>query len=307
MSTTDYAAFLAAKTRAIQPAGFTPHEDWIPAACKPHQRDVVRWNCRMGRSADFLDTGLGKSLIELVFLHCCRLHTRMPGLLLTPLAVGPQIVREAGRFGVPNVHLAASDADVRPDSIAVTNYQKLHRFTGSRFGAVGGDESSIVKDHTSATRNALLDFLAPVPFRLLATATPAPNDHEELGNHAELLGVCTRAEMLATYFVHDSGDTSKWRLRGHAEAEFWRWVATWAVVMRRPSDLGYPDDGYDLPPLTVHEHWVEGGPAPGRLFAVPEKTLNGRRKARRSTLPERVAKAAELADAALRDGHKVVV
>jgi hypothetical protein len=301
-----YGEFLAAKVAAAVPAGFDPPDSWLPAAMKPHQRDVTRWNCRMGRSADFAERGLGKTLIELGFCRCCCLHTGGPALLLAPLAVGRQIVREAERFGVPDVRLVSSQDEVR-DGTNVTNYQKLHKFRSDRFAVVGMDESSIVKDHTSATRNDLTDFCRSVPYLLPASACPAPNDHEELGNHAELLGVMTRAEMLATYFVHDSGDTSKWRLKGHAEGEFWRWVATWAVLMRRPSDLGYPDDGYDLPPLTVHEHWIAGGSAPGYLFAVPERTLTGRRKARRSSVAGRVETAVALARAAASAGRKVIV
>jgi hypothetical protein len=174
----------------------------------------------------------------------------------------------------------------------------LHKINAADYGGVVLDESSILKSYSGSVKTELCEAFAHTPFRLCCTATPSPNDVEELGNHAAFLGVCTRAEMLATYFVHDSSDTSKWRLKGHAEEKFWRWVATWAMVMRHPSDIGLDAPaGYDLPPLSIVEHVVDSPAQDGRLFAVPAETLTEQRSARRLTRDSRMAKVAEMVNA----------
>ncbi len=214
-------------------------------------------------------------------------------LILTPLAVARQMIAEGAAMGI-EVHQCRSDADVKP-GINVTNYERLHKFTPARFGAVVLDESSCIKHHDTKTLQTLLDAFGSTPYKLCASATPAPNDWTELGTHAEFLGVCKRVEMLSEYFVHDGAETQVWRLKGHAQQDFWQWVASWAAMVRRPSDLGFDDSAYLLPPLVMHEHIVESPDhAAGTLFKVDAQTLMERRNARRSTIQQRVAKAVEI-------------
>lgn len=199
-----------------------------------------------------------------------------------------QTQREGASIGV-NVTMCRDGADVRP-GVNITNYDRLHRFDTSRFGAVVLDESSIIKHHDAKTLGLLLAGFSQTPYRLCATATPAPNDWTELGTHAEFLGVCTRTEMLAEFFVHDGGDTQTWRLKGHARQQFWRWVSSWGALIRKPSDLGYDDAAYSLPPLRVHQHTVEtAAESAGMLFPMEAQTLMERRDARRASLAQRVA------------------
>jgi hypothetical protein len=217
-------------------------------------------------------------------------------LHLAPLAVSAQMVREADKFGI-EARLVSS-ADECGSGINVTNYQKLQHFDIERFGAVILDESSILKSTDGHYRTRLIEICQSIPFRLAATATPAPNDFMELGNHAEFLGVMSYTDMLATFFVHDGGDTQKWRLKGHAENEFWKWMASWAVMLRKPSDLGYADDGYDLPPLLFESHTVGVEYAPnaetGLLFPMQAETLQERIAARRATVEDRCELAARI-------------
>jgi len=204
-------------------------------------------------------------------------------MILSPLAVAEQTTCEGEKFDIP-VTLCRHRGDVRT-GINVTNYEMLHEFDTSRFVAVVLDESSILKAHDSKTRKLLTDSFANTPYRLCCSATPAPNDHMELGTHAEFLGIMTRAEMLATFFVHDGGDTSKWRLKGHAVDDFWRWVCSWAVMIRKPSDIGFSDEGFSLP--LIHRKQItvpSGDPLPGMLFSCEARTLNERRDARRMSL-----------------------
>ncbi|MBP0438439.1 helicase [Tianweitania sediminis] len=291
-----YQDFLASKAIVDPPSGLDRIPQ-LPSFLFPHQGDIVRWGLRRGRAAVFAGTGLGKTLIELAWGQAVAEATGGMVLLFAPLAVSAQILREAARFGIP-ARLVRSQHECRA-GINVTNYQKLDRFELAAFVAVILDESSILKSHDGHYRTRLIRDCAVVPFRLAATATPAPNDFTELGNHAEFLGVLSQTDMLATYFVHDSSDTRVWKLKGHAEDVFWRWMASWAVMLRRPSDLGYPDDGYLLPPLTRREHpvHVEWGPdIEGQFsFLAPiAKTMKERLHARRDSLEERVSKAASL-------------
>lgn len=282
-----YDDFLLNKAQADPPTGLTEVPD-LPAALFAHQRDIVRWALRRGRAAVFAQTGLGKSLMELAWGDAVAQATGWPVLLLTPLAVAGQIVREAQRFGI-DARQCATQADAGP-GINVTNYEKLHHFDLPVFGGVILDESSCLKAFDGKTRNALVERCKAVPFRLAATATPAPNDFTELGNHAEFLGVMTLTGMQSIFFTHDGGDTGKWRLKGHAEDDFWRWVCSWAVMVRRPSDLGYDDGAYDLPPLQQYEHLV---PVDGPVA----RTLSERLRARRESIDVRVARAATLVPA----------
>jgi hypothetical protein len=220
-----------------------------------------------------------------------------PVLILAPLAVSKQTEREGKKFGIP-VTVAASDMDIKKHGVFVTNYEKLRHFDPSRFPGIVLDESSILKSFSGATRNQLIERFTDTPMKLACTATAAPNDLMELGNHSEFFGVLTRTEMLSTFFVHDGGDTAKWRLKGHAEEEYWKWVCGWAVMIRKPSDLGYSDAGFELPPLTLHHVVVKGAkPMEGFLFPVEVQTMDERRKARRASLEDRARAAAELVNA----------
>jgi hypothetical protein len=223
-------------------------------------------------------------------------YVARPVLILAPLAVAQQTVSEGERMGV-HVTLCREAGDVR-DGINIANYERLHKFDPSMFGGVVLDESSIIKHHDAKTLRLLLEAFAQTPFRLCATATPAPNDYTELGTHAEFLGVCTRAEMLSEFFCHDGGETQVWRVKGHARQAFWRFVASWGALLRSPSDLGYDDGAYRLPPLTVHQHRISADRdsvrAAGLLFAEEAHTLSERRDARRATIAARVRECAAL-------------
>lgn len=290
-----YADFLAGKAVSDPDTGLTDVPE-LPSCLFPHQRDIVAWALRRGRAALFAGTGLGKSLMELAWGQAVAAHTGKPILHLAPLAVSAQMAREADKFGIP-ASLSHTQAECG-DGICITNYQKIDHFDLSRFGGVILDESSILKSTDGHYRSRLIAECQTIPFRLAATATPAPNDFMELGNHAEFLGVMSYTDMLATFFVHDGGSTQNWRLKGHAENEFWKWMASWAVMLRKPSDLGYPNDGYDLPPLHYHNHvvGVEYRPSveTGMLFPMQAASLSERIAARRDSVEDRVRMAMEV-------------
>ena len=285
-----YEDFLARKAM-LDPMTGMAEPPPLPDALFPFQADITRWALKRGRAAIFAGTGLGKSFMELSWGQAVADYTGKPVLHLAPLAVAGQMVREAAKFGIPCQQVAAQ-TDVRP-GINITNYQKIDHFDLASFGGVILDESSILKSTDGHYRTKLIQECQSVPFRLAATATPAPNDFMELGNHAEFLGVMSYTDMLATFFTHDGGDTQKWRLKGHAENEFWKWMASWSVMIRKPSDLGYDDTGYDLPPLTQIQHTVSIAPKfdDGDLFASHATTMSERIVARRESVAERVAMA----------------
>lgn len=292
----NYLNFLNAKRMTDIATGMSDPGS-MPAWMFGHQKDIARWALRRGRAAVFAGTGLGKTAMELVWADKVAAHTDMPVLILAPLAVAAQHVREADHFGL-GCDLARSQSDVTGPGVYVTNYAKLDHFDLSAFGGLVLDESSILKSHDGKTRQRLIDLSQSIPFRMAATATPAPNDFMELGNHAEFLGVMRYSEMLAMFFVHDGGETQKWRLKGHAQSEFWKWMASWSVMLRKPSDLGYPDDGYDLPPLMTQQHQVAVEYRPdidaGTLFPIEARTMQERIGARRSSMADRVAMAAQI-------------
>lgn len=290
-----YEEFLAAKRFSSHSCGIAEVPE-LNQAMFPHQRDVTAWALRLGRSAAFLGTGMGKTLIELDWARIVSAHTSLPVLMLTPLAVAAQSIREGDKFGISAAYHKTPPA--HPQGIVVTNYERMDAFDPSQYAGVVLDESSILKSFDGKTRTALIEAFKDTPYKLAATATPAPNDHMELGNHAEFLGVMTASEMLSMFFVHDGGETQKWRLKGHARTEFWKWVCSWAVSMRKPSDIGYDDGPFTLPPLIYHEHIIDvSEPSEGMLFAMPAVTLNERLGARRSSVDERVAKCAEIVNA----------
>lgn len=217
-------------------------------------------------------------------------------IIAAPLAVAHQFVREAEKFGIDLSY--AKDQSQITKRITVTNYERLENFHIDQFGAVALDESSILKNQAGAYCNWMIEAFKNTPFRLCSSATPAPNDVMELGTQADFLGVMTRGEMLAMYFTHDGGDTSKWRVKGHAQAAFWEWMASWAVMIRKPSDLGYSDDGFTLPPLNMIEQCVKvHAPTSGYLFAVEAQTLQERQQARRDSVDDRVNACAEIVNA----------
>jgi superfamily II DNA or RNA helicase len=303
MSDRAYEKFLVSKALRHVPTGIEVGHD-LNAQLKDFQRDMTGWALRKGRAALFLECGLGKSFIALEWAMHVKQHTQRPVLILTPLAVAAQFVREGAKFGIEVIHVREpEDVPESAEKILVTNYERIGKFEAliNRLGGVVLDESSILKAYDGKTRTLIIESFQHVPFRLACTATPAPNDVVELGNHAEFLGAMSRVEMLATFFCHDGGETQTWRLKGHAQKEFWSWVCSWAACLSKPSDLGYSDEGYDLPPLRMHEHVVDVDAKLARekgfLFAYEATTLSDQREVRRSSLAERVARAAELVNA----------
>lgn len=297
-----YQQFLVDKAVSAPAVGFEASAGSLPRAMKPFQEAVTGWALRRGCGALFEGTGLGKTLQELAWADAVRQETRKPVLVLTPLAVAEQTVMEAAKFDVDGVAYAERQEEAKTP-IVVTNYDRAHLFDMSRFGGVVLDESSILKAHDGKTRAYLTEACSVVPYRLPATATPAPNDWTEIGQHAAFLGVMSAKEMLAMYFVHDGanradgGDGDGWRLKRHAERDFWRWVASWAVMIRSPADLGYDEPGYVLPALNKHQITVSvpyeaGG---GTLFPMAAATLQERLAARKRSLPQRVGAAEDLA------------
>ncbi len=287
--TDQYSKFVAGKLSRTPPTGIVaPYT--APAYLAEFQGVLVRWALRRGRSALFADTGLGKTRMEIEWARVVAAYTGKPVLILTPLAVAAQTVAEGAKIGVV-VTICREAADVRP-GVNVANYERLHKFDASTFGGVVLDESSCIKHHDTRTLKVLMDAFAGCAFKLCATATPSPNDYTELGTHAEFLGVCSRTEMLSEYFCHDGGETSTWRLKGHARGLFWRFVASWGAMIRRPSDLGYSDDGYVLPPLVVEHHVIpaekDEAEKAGLLFVREASTLSERRAARRASMGGRV-------------------
>lgn len=289
-----YQDFIGSKAIKAGSHGFSAPAQDMTSALFPYQRDIVGWAIRKGRAAIFADCGMGKTLMQLEWARLVVAHTGGRVLILTPLAVAEQTATEAARFGMA---ARVSRDGQAGEGITITNYQSLHKFSASDFVGVVLDESSIIKAFTGKIRNQVIDAFARTPYRLACTATPSPNDHTELGNHAEFLGVMSRTEMLATFFVHDGGETQTWRIKGHAEAEFWRWVCSWGLMIRKPSDLGYSNDGFALPALDIIEHEIESGVVPaGRLFADEATTLEDQRKARKLTLVRRCEAVAALAN-----------
>ena len=277
----DYARFVESKRESWPDSGFEPRN--MNDMLFPFQADIVRWACRKGKAAVFADCGMGKTAMQLEWARQVCEHAGGMVLVLAPLAVSAQTVREGAKFGIAVNRCRTSD-DLVP-GINITNYEMLPHFDGIDFTGIVLDESSILKSYTGATRNMIISRFASTPYRLACTGTPAPNDHMELGNHSEFLGCMTRTEMLAMFFVHDGGDTSKWRLKGHSKDAFWEWVSQWAVMVTSPSDLGYDPEGFDLPELTIDTHVLDSGTDSGdKLFNLPEMTLSGQQRARRDTV-----------------------
>jgi len=289
-----YEDFLAGKQHIPPSCGFEVDKPAMNIHMFEWQKDITRWALRKGRAALFEECGNGKTIQQLEFADQVAKREGMPVLIVAPLTVGAQTLREAQKFGY-SAAICRTQDDVTP-GINITNYEMLQHFDGRSFAGVVLDESSILKNYTGKMRNQIIEMFKDTPYRLSCTATPSPNDYMELGNQVEFLGIMSRTEMLATYFIHDGSDTGKWRIKGHAEDRFWEWVSTWAVVLTCPGDLGYPNDGYILPSLNMTEHIVEvKSDGEYSLFGCEiAKTLTERRDARRASLRERCEQAAEI-------------
>lgn len=301
----DYSQFLAAKAQLATSGGFRPHN--LPDHLFDFQASLVEWAVRQGRGALFADCGMGKTPMALAWADQVHQHTGKPVLFLTPLAVGFQIVTEANKFG----HDAALSRNGSVTAaITVTNYEQITKFEWSDFGGVVCDESSAIKSFDGTRRAEVTEFMRRIQYRLLCTATAAPNDYTELGTSSEALGHLGYMDMLTRFFVNDNrsvssrgrtagGGAVEWRMKGHAEEPFWRWVASWARAIRKPSDYGFSDTNFHLPSLDVREHLVDARrPADGTMFDVPAVGLREEREENRRTLTERCeAAAAALEDA----------
>lgn len=281
----NYQAWLDRRDRRPDNAGIS--DAVLSPRMFPHQTALVGWALRRGRAAIFADTGLGKTLMQLEWARVVSNLGRV--LILAPLAVAEQTVREGKRFGIDVSYRRKDDASAR---IVITNYEMLPHFEPSDFVGIVLDESSILKSFSGSTRTAIIEAFADTPYRLACTATPAPNDFTELGNHSQFLGIKSYTEMLAEYFVHDGGSTQDWRLKGHAVNAFWAWVCSWAAVVRTPGDLGYSDDGFDLVPLVEESLEIpvdhRDAWAAGTLFLDHARTLSDQRAMRKATMTRRV-------------------
>jgi len=306
---TSYQAFLDNKSQGGVMDGFEP--EWMPDFLFDFQRQLVDWSTRKGKAAIFADCGLGKTPIQLVWAENVVRHTNRPVLIATPLAVNHQTLREADKFGIEAVRI--TDGKVPDKSrVVVTNYERLDRFSASDFSGMVCDESSILKNFDGVRRATVQELMRTLPYRLLCTATAAPNDYIELGTSSEALGELGHLDMLSRFFKNDQNtatsggakwrgqggvEKAKYRFKGHAEQPFWRWVCSWARAVRRPSDLGCDDGRFILPPITEVEHVVQSrNPRPDMLFDLPSVGLHEQRDERRRTVDERCEKVAALVE-----------
>ena len=296
-----YKEFINSKLTQIVQSGFESDKTQYNANLFDWQRDIVHWALKKGKACLFEDCGLGKTLQQLSFAEEVCKHTGGNVLILAPLAVAAQTRNEGIKFGI-EVNICRTQDDVK-QGINITNYEMIKYFDETTFEGIILDESSILKNSTGATRILLTEKFKHTPYKLCCTATPAPNDFMEIGNHAEFLGIMSQVEMLATYFVHDGKNTSKWRLKGHAKDKFFEWIASWACCMTSPADLGYDGKEYQLPPLNINEIQVESGNKEAEdgqmlFYAEVAESLSERREARHESLERRVEKSKEIAESA---------
>jgi DNA modification methylase len=297
---TAYVEFLKRKIPQAEVSGFEPSLP-IHAKLFEWQKLIVEWSLRRGRAALFEECGLGKTIQQLEWARQVSFKTGKPVLILCPLAVAAQTVREAELFGFPPVKHVRQPEEITGEGTYITNYERLELFQEIIFklGGVVLDESSILKSFMGRTRAALTECFSKTPYRLCCTATPAPNDFEELGNHSEFLGLMSRTEMLATWFINDTANTGTWRLKKHASEDFWKWVASWAACISKPSDLGFPGDDFVLPPLNLIPVWVdvdETESAGDELFRLPGMSASNISKEMRLTNDARCKAAAGIAN-----------
>jgi hypothetical protein len=289
----DYESFIASKRFADVPTGFDCDVPVGPLF--DFQAACVKWALKRGRAALFEDTGLGKTVQQVTWAKEVCKHTGGNVIIAAPLCVAQQTVEEAAKIGI-EIKYCRHDSEVE-DGITITNYEMLDQFDLDSFIGVVLDESSVIKAVNGKTRKFITDSFRRTPYKLSCTATPSPNDWMELGNQAEFLGVMTAVEMLSTFFTHDGGDTGKWRLKGHGKVKFWEWMATWAICIRSPADLGFDGSAYVLPKLNLHEHVVSGGELlSGHLFATVAQSLSERRQAKKDSIDDRLELAARLAN-----------
>lgn len=281
----DYQEFIQAKQSRIRNIGFKPYD--VHPILFPFQADLTKWAIKKGKAALWAGTGLGKTFMQVSWADQVAKHTRGKVLILAPLAVSSQTIAEARKIDVTVEKYGSGQ-------IQIVNYDQLHNIDASLFDGIVLDESSILKNFAGKFRNQIIDSFYRTPYKLCCSATPSPNDYTEIGNHAEFLNICSRTEMMATYFVHDSGSTQKWRLKGHAESEFFRWLSTWAVMINKPADIGYENAGFDLPPINYYQHTVKSKIDDGYLFHQMASTLSERRDARKESLNERCRLSADL-------------
>jgi DNA modification methylase len=290
----DYEAFVKSKRRSEIATGHKPGE--LNEHLFDFQHAIVSWAVRRGRAAIFADTGLGKTLMQLAWADEVASHTRGIVVILAPLAVSEQTIEQGRTFGIDVKRIPHGEAPTEP-GIWITNYERIDAIDFTELHGIVLDESSILKSHTGKTRTAIIESCQSVPYRLSCTATPSPNDFDELGNQCEFLGVMTRTEMLATYFVNDTGDTGTWRLKGWGASMFWSWMGTWSVVLRNPSDIGFDGSKYIIPAPIYHEHVVETEQLGDELFARPAQTMLERRKAQRDSIEARCKALADVVNA----------
>lgn len=295
-----YNDFLKSKRITTSASGFDVDKNSINSMLFDWQKDIVKWALKKGKCALFEDCGLGKTIQQLEFAQKVYEHTGKDVLILAPLAVAKQTKHEGEKFGYA-VNVCRTQADVK-SGINITNYEMIDHFDATHFIGIVLDESSILKNQVGKTKQKIIEMFEHTPYKLACTATPAPNDFMELGTHSEFLGIMTQTEMLSTFFVHDGGETSKWRLKKHAESKFFEWVASWACCLTSPKDLGYSAEGYELPPLNIIEHVIKTEKmenSDGQFMLLPEMSisLQERRELRQESLKERVQKAAEIANA----------
>jgi hypothetical protein len=293
--TEDYLKLIASKAVQFTPRGLSKVPS-LNARMFPHQQHSTEFALRAGCAALFLDTGLGKSFCALEWGRVVVEHTNKPVLMLAPLAVGPQHQREAEKFGI-DARYVREPSEIKGAGIWITNYERLDKFDATQFAGIILDESSIIKGFNGRTSRALIQSFAATPYRLACTATPAPNDHMELGQHSEFLGVMRGMEMLSRWFINDTSTASQdWRIKGHAVEAFWNWVASWSRCIAKPSDVGFSDDGFTLPEMRMVQHIVEADRSidtgeekdgQARIFRLPETSATSIHREKRLTIDAR--------------------
>lgn len=290
----EYTEFLESKKIGFESFGIEVDESELNPMLFDWQKIIVKWALKKGRAALFEDCGLGKTPQQLEWANQICQKTQGNVLILAPLAVSKQTKEEGNKFGI-KVHICKDQSEVK-SGINITNYEKLHNFEPSTFTGIVLDESGILKNFAGKYKNEILEAFQHTKYKLACTATPAPNDYIELGNHAEFLGVCSRSEMLSMFFINDASHTGDWRLKGHVKENiFWQWMSSWCVMLSKPSDLGFEDDGFTLPEIKYHEHIIKSTAKPKRGFFLEEAaTLNDRRKVRSETNDIRCKAAADL-------------
>lgn len=287
----DYKEFIKSKYLKAEKSGFENKYE-LNSILFDYQKDLINWALRLGKSAIFANTGLGKTFMQLEWARCVFEETNKSILILAPLAVTQQTIDEANKLNI-EIKYCKEQSDCI-NGINITNYERLENFNANEFIGIILDESSILKSFTGKYRQQIIDNFKYTPYKLACSATPAPNDYMELGNHSEFLNQMSRTEMLSMFFYHDGGDTSKWRLKGHAEDRFWEWVSSWSAIVKSPEDLGYDGSKHKLPELNEIQIEVETVNNSGLLFNLPANTLDERREARKDSLNDRCLKAIEL-------------